>query len=403
MGNSVSHVFKSNESTFSSPVKINDSSTIEELSEMFKKLLEYHESLDKSLLFAMQRANGQAGQGGFTHPIESKQNIVEAFGENRGLRDNSEHIKNVQQLFDLGVLKVKINDNTSFKVEVHPHFSKIHKQLITNINTLLTTKPVDSEFSLNTVSDSNIRSQFQSNLNTINKVIARIMIYKYHIIFNNYIMHLYAIYAQSQIEVFEAQVVKKKKQSEFAALEKQLNSALSSANKSSEDVNIQTSLNALHGSLNASKAKFGGAAGKKHGGKKTRGGSQDMLATTQYIATVTSLLEEYKKMYIESNARSEEFFVFINRILDAKSQEIIDKYADMSTSTIINKNIISALKTLEDKINNNQIAKNSGSIDYFMSNLNLSAEEDGMLRQYLQMYSLQNNAAAFSQGLNSSI
>ena len=70
MGNSVSHVFKSNESTFSSPVKINDSSTIEELSEMFKKLLEYHESLDKSLLFAMQRANGQAGQGGFTHPIE---------------------------------------------------------------------------------------------------------------------------------------------------------------------------------------------------------------------------------------------------------------------------------------------------------------------------------------------
>lgn len=395
MGNSVSHVFKSNESTFSSPVKFSESSTIEELSIIFTKLLEYHTSLEASLMFAMKRVTEQR----FTHPINSKQNIVEAFGENRGSRDNSDNMKNIQQLFDLGVLKVKVNDNETFKVVVHPHFNVIHKQLISNINTLLATKPVESEFSLNTVTDGNIKEQFQSNLNTINKVIARIMIYKYHIIFNNYIMHLYAIYAQSQIEVFEAQVVKKKKQSEFAALETQLNNALKAANRTPDNVNIQTSLNALHSSLNTSKAKFGGKSNRR-----TKGGSVNALATTQYIATITNLLEEYKKMFMESNKQSEEFFVFINRILDAKSQEIIDKYADMSNSTIINKNIISALQMLENKINTNQIAKNSGSIDYYMSDIkpNLNAEEEQLLRQYLQMYSLQSNANNFNQGLSSS-
>jgi len=104
-------------------------------------------------------------------------------------------------------------------------------------------------------------------------------------------------------------------------------------------------------------------------------------------------------MFNESNRRTEEFFVFINRILDAKSQDIIEKYSDMSNSTVINKNIISALQALEAKINTNQLAKNSGNIEYFMSNLKLAPEEDRMLRQYLQLYSLQNNATAFSEGL----
>ena len=395
MGNSVSHVFKSDQSTFEPPVKVSANSSIEELTAVFTKLLEYHQLLDEAVQFANRRVTE------FVHPINAKKDIVEAFAENRGLRDNSSLQKNTQLLFDLGVLKVKVNDNTTFKVVIHPHFTQVHKQLVANINTLLATKPVTSEFSLNTVSDAKIKSQFENNLKTINKVVARIMIYKYHIIFNNYIMHLYAIYAQSQVEVFEAQLVRKKKQSEFVALEKMLNEALKKASKEGDEVNIQTSLNSLHSALDIGKAKFGGGSRAATGGNRMHKGGvgADVLATTQYITTITTLLEKYKVMFEESKAQTEEFFVFINRILDAKTYEIVEKYADMSNSTIINKNIISALKTLEAKINTNQVSKNAGNIEYFMSNLKLAPEEDQVLRQYLQMYSLQSNAASFSSGL----
>lgn len=394
MGNSVSHIFKSDQSTFEPPVKVSINSTIEELATIFTKLLEYHQKLDETVQFSNRRVVE------FTHPISSDKDIVDVFAENRGMRDNADLRKNVQLLFDLGVLKVKVNDNTTFKVVIHPHFTQVHKQLVTNINTLLATKPVNSEFSLNTVSDAKIKAQFEVNLKTINKVVARIMIYKYHIIFNNYVMHVYAIYAQSQVEVFEAQLVRKKKQSEFVALEKMLNAALQKASKDSNEVNIQTSLNSLHTSMDTGKAKFGGAIRKSN--VKFGGTSPDVLASTQYINTITTLLEKYKSMFEESKVKTEEFFVFINRILDAKTFEIIEKYSDMSNSTIINKNIINALQTLEAKINTNQVSKNAGNIEYFMSNLKLSPEEDQTLRQYLQMYSLQNNANAFSSGLQAS-
>ena len=392
MGNSVSHVFKSDQSTFEPPMKVSANSSIDELSAVFTKLLEYHQELDEAVQFANRRVTE------FVHPINAKNDLVEAFAENRGLRDDSTLRKHSQLLFDLGVLKVKVNDNTTFKVVIHPHFTQVHKQLVANINTLLATKPVTSEFSLNTVSDAKIKAQFESNLKTINKVVARIMIYKYHIIFNNYIMHLYAIYAQSQVEVFEAQLVRKKKQSEFVALEKMLNEALKKASKEGDDVNIQTSLNSLHSALDIGKAKFGGAQKRRQSG----GVGADVLATTQYITTITTLLEKYKVMFEESKVQTKEFFVFINRILDAKTYEIVDKYTDMSNSTIINKNIIAALKTLEAKINTNQVSKNAGNIEYFMSNLKLAPEEDQVLRQYLQMYSLQSNAASFSSGLQQS-
>lgn len=394
MGNTGSSIgneqYKSNAKTFTpSMTELPFDMNIDELRNNLKKLLEYHDNVKKVFIMAESRVNT-----GFSFPIMSKENPLEQFAS--ASLDDPQEKAILMSLFQLGVLKVKVKDNTDFKIVIHPSFKKIHNQLIVNIKSLIDTSvPVQSEFSFNTVSDASIKAEYENNLKTLNNIVSRIMVFKYNIIMNNYIVHLYTIYAQAQLEVFEAELVKSKKQKEFTTLQKVFSDSLRQNQESKSRLNIDENLNKLHSTMRSN--------------YKALGGSYNLNATSEYIVRIQDLLAKYKSMYDASNQQTQEFFDMINNLIDVKTNELITQYTAASESTIINKNIINALLNLESQIKNSELAYYPNSdIQSLVDNFSLTQEQRQSLLKYLQILTLQNNASNFSSqmdtfGMNTSL
>ena len=386
MGNTTSSVnstqYKSDSKTFTPALtEIPFDLTIDDLQTNFKKLLEYHENVKRVFIMAESRVNT-----GFTFPILSKENPLEQFAS--GSLDDPQEKDILNSLFQLGVLKIKIKDNQDFKIAIHPSFKKIHNQLVVNLKSLIDTSiPVQSEFSVNTVSDASIKAEYDSNLKTLNSIVARIMVFKYNIIMNNYIVHLYTIYAQAQLEVFEAELVKSKKQSEFTTLQKVFSDSLKQNRENKSNLNIGENLNKLHTTM-------------KNNYRAT-GGSYNLSATSEYVIRIQDLLAKYRAMYEASNQQTQEFFDMINNLIDVKTNELITQYTNASSTTIINKNIINALLNLEAQIKNNELTYYPNSdIEELINKFSLTQEQRQSLLRYLQILALQNNASNFSNQMN---
>lgn len=394
MGNTGSSIgneqYKSNAKTFTpSMTELPFNMNIDELRNNLKKLLEYHDNVKKVFIMAESRVNT-----GFTFPIMSKENPLEQFAS--ASLDDPQEKAILMSLFQLGVLKVKVKDNTDFKIVIHPSFKKIHNQLIVNIKSLIDTSvPVQSEFSFNTVSDASIKAEYENNLKTLNNIVSRIMVFKYNIIMNNYIVHLYTIYAQAQLEVFEAELVKSKKQKEFTTLQKVFSDSLRQNQETKSRLNIDENLNKLHNTMRSN--------------YKALGGSYNLNATSEYIIRIQDLLAKYKSMYDASNQQTQEFFDMINNLIDVKTNELIAQYTAASETTIINKNIINALLNLESQIKNSELTYYPNSdIQSLVDNFSLTQEQRQSLLKYLQILTLQNNASNFSSqmdtfGMNTSL
>ena len=293
-------------------------------------------------------------------------------------------------LFNLGVLKTILKSNDSMSVVVHQNFKPIHSKLLANLQKLSVIAPIESEFSMDTVSDQTIKAQFDNNMKTMNHIMARIIFYKYCIVFNNYLNHVYAIYAQSQIEIFDAQIKKQKKQNEFVIIQKALQEALEGTN-TRYDTKLNTSLNALN---------------KKLANVTSGGANATMPQNTRVVSNiknVQSLLLKSFREFEQSNQQTEEFFAKVNNIIEAKTASIVSKYKDMNMSEILNKNIIKALGNLEKKIRDHTITPSSDNIEMILSNLTSGEQEKNLLRGYLQMVSIQANAEHLNDTLKDTI
>lgn len=289
-------------------------------------------------------------------------------------------------LFNLGVLKTILKSNDSMNVVVHQNFKPIHSKFLSNLQKLSVIAPIKSEFSMDTVSDQTIKTQFDNNVKTMNHIMARIIFYKYCIVFNNYLNHIYAIYAQSQIEIFEAQIRKQKKQNEFVIIQKALQESLNGTN-TRYDTKLSTSLNALN---------------KKLANVTSGGANTTMPQNTRVISNIKNvqgLLQKSFQEFEQSNQQTEEFFAKVNNIIEAKTASIVTKYKDVNMSEILNKNIIKALGDLEKKIRDHTITPSSDNIEMILSNLTSGEQEKNLLRGYLQLVSIQANAERLNDTL----
>ena len=386
MGNQASSVsnesFKSTVSTFFAPngQPISQTPDVATFVASLKKSVDFHKSLNQVYKTTVSKLPN------FTHKINSGE-ITNALV---GVSSNSNSSKTnnlllLRLLFNLGVFKTKIKDNDSVFVVAHPNFNTVHTQFITNLDKLASQTPVVSQYSSNTVDEESIKKQFDKNLETINKVLSRILFYKYCILLNNYLIHIYAIYAQSQIEVFSSKIIKEKKQQEFVVIQKLLDETIKQTSPSKYNTKLSSSLSTLNEKV-------------VRGGANTNTQNKKILAD---ISNVQKLLLVNFKEFNESNEKTEEFFTKINEIVDNKTKEITEKYLSMESTLVLNQNILTALKSLEYKILENTISPSAENIDTLINNLTENDSEKEVIRNYLQIVSLQSNANNLNSALNS--
>ena len=241
-------------------------------------------------------------------------------------------------------------------------------------------------FSLDTVDDSSVKSQYDSNVRALNDIVVRILLYKYNVLINNYVVNLYTIYIQSQIEVFEAQILKNKKQSEFTVVENSLKEILRASNSNVSNLGIDAHLQKVHSNM-----------------QKIQSGGNSIDVQIRNVERIAVLLKKYSTMYEESVIKTTKFFDLMSNMIEVKTNEIIEKYNKTSTN-VFNNNIKNALTALETKVTKDQIRYVSQS-DYmnFINESNLNDQDKSTLQQLLQIVSLENNASNFNQGLNDSL
>lgn len=380
MGNqqsaSTNDTYKAYVQTFVSPDGkiINSSTEVETMSTNIKNVLKFHTNLNKTY------KEFKPFIGSFVHKI-SNGNVINGLVPQKE-KENVRILLNF--LFDLGIFKTKVKDNEHIVVVAHPNFGIIHDQFIENLTKLAAISPVQSSYSVNTVNEESIKKQFDNNMKTINGVMARIMFYKYCIVYNNYLMHIYAIYAQSQFEIFESNVIKNKKQQEFSLIQKALNETLTKTN-TKYDVNLSNSLNSLNKKI-------------VKGGATTNTENKQIMSN---ISNIQKALLANFEQFNNSNKNTAEFFNNVNEILDNKTRQIIAKYTELNINEVLNKNILNSLKTLETKILDNTITPSAENIEIMIGNLTTDENEKQLLRNYLQIISIQANANRLNNALKS--
>ena len=357
---------------------INSSTEVETMSTNIKKILEFHTNLNKTY------KEFKPIIVSFIHKITDG-NIINALvpqKENPSKRENVRIL--LTFLFNLGIFKTKVKDNENVVIVDHPNFNIVHDKFIENLTKLAAISPVQSSYSVNTVNEESIKKQFENNMKTINGVMARIMFYKYCIVYNNYLMHIYAIYAKSQFEIFESNVIKNKKQQEFSLIQKALDDTLIKTN-TKYDVNLSNSLNSLNKKI-------------VKGGATTNTENKQIMSNISNIQK--ALLSNFEE-FNNSNKNTAEFFKNVNEILDNKTRQIVAKYTELNINEVLNINILNSLKTLENKILDNTITPSAENIEIMIGNLTTDDNEKQLLRNYLQIISIQANANRLNNALKS--
>lgn len=384
--------FTSNNSNFTLPSNLTD------FTNSIKKFITFHKNLQSVYTYYTENVLTT-----FTHKINNSVSILDALlqqqtakntntkqASNSKSTDESKQNKDaLKQLFNLGVFKTKIKDNENLYIEVDTSFHKIHSQFISNLEKLAIQKPIVSEYSVNTLDEQVIKKQFLKNIETINSVLTRILFYRYCTLLNNYIMHLYAIYAKSQMEVFTSKIIKKKKQEDFVVVQKLLQDAIDKTN-----VNYNVKISNAIKSLNQ---------------KITKGGTiPNVVATNSNntsksipsnIANIKVLLESSFQSFVQSNNQTNEFFTSINNIIDKKIETIKTDYSNMDKTIILNTNITEALKKLESQIRESTLTPTSENLNAVVANITNVEEEKETLKKYLQMIAIQSNADKLNTAL----
>lgn len=382
MGNSSSSMLHSDSSTFSPTISnISFDLDLDSLKKRLMALLEYHEKMYNTFEMARSKI------GSYRIPINSKENEIEKFG--RSL-PNTE-VKNVNTLFQLGVLKIRVinQNNTELQIKDNNVYSKLQVKFIQNLKNLIeSATPLTPAFSLDTVDDSHVKAQYEKNVKALNDVVVRILLYKYNILMNNYIVNLYTIYVQAQLEVFEAHILKQKKQSEFTIVENLLKDILRTTNSNLTNLSLDQHLQKVHNNMQ-----------KQVGGNPTT----HIDAQIRNVQRIADLLNKYAKMYEDSTIQTTQFFDLMSNVIDVKTNEIVEKY-NMATDSVFNNNIKNALLSLEDKVTKDQIRYVSQT-DYnnFINESKLNEQDKMTLQNLLQIISLENNANGFNQGLYNAV
>lgn len=376
MGNNSSSVLQSDATTFSPTISnIPFNLDILALKQKFTELLEYHENLRTVYLDARNKAST------YKIPMDSEDNEVEKF-TNTLTNGNIETITN---LFRLGVLKIRIynQSNTELFIQDNRVFGKIQDKLISNLKNLIdSASPLQTLYSLDTVDDKYVKKQYDNNVNALNDIIVRILLYKYNIILNNYIINLYTIYLQSQIEVFEAEILKAKKQSEFTTVQKLLKELLQNAKVNDSNLKIDKHLYDVHNNI-----------------KKVQVGGNALDIQVRNVERISDLLNRYAALYEESVTKTTKFFELMSNMIDTRTSQIIEKY-NKANATVYNNNIRNALSALEKKVTTNKI-KYLSEQDFseFINKSNLNDSDKQTLLQLLQIATLESNASQFGESL----
>ena len=393
MGNSSSNQNKQTKTDdFFAPKKtiIDASTEVNEIKTNIKNVLDFHTKLYDVFKKLDEILNS------FEHNI-SDQSSIHTKLYSRIYPDKktipSKDTYHIEYLFNLGVLKTEIKNNETLKCVKHKNFETIHSQFTKNLKQLSSIDPITSTFSLDTVSDQTIKEHFNKNLKTLNNVMARIIFYKYCIVFNNYLNHIYAIYAYNQMEIFESNIKKQQKQKEFVIIQKALDEMLQKTN-TNYNIKLSNSLTALTKTIaNSTRSTSSGGANSKP------------LSTPQNahiignIRNVDVLLKKCFNEFEVSNQKTAEFFDKINNIIKVKTEETISKYKD--NSQLLNNNIINSLTELEKKIQDNTITPSSSNIETLLSNITTDEEQKKKLTEYLQIVSIRTNAQNLNVTLQS--
>lgn len=377
-GSSGSYGLQSNSSTFSPSISnIPFNLDITTLKLKLGELLEYHESLNKT--FEDSRNKAQT----YRIPMDSEDNEIEKFTAT--LTDTN--IEQVTNLFKLGILKIRIynQSNTELHIKENKIFGKIQNKLIFNLKNLIdSASPLETIFSLDTVDDKYVKKQYDNNVETLNDVVVRMLLYKYNIILNNYIINLYTIYVQSQIEVFEAEILKAKKQSEFVTVQKLLKELLENAKVNDSTLKIDKHLNDVHNNIT----------------KVKQSGGNSLDFQVRNVERIGDLLNKYSALYEESVLKTTKFFELMGDMIDTRTTQIMDKYNGSSNTQVLNSNIKNALAALEKKVTVNKIRYLSDrDFSEFINKSNLNQSDKEQLLQLLQVASLESNASGFGQSL----
>nr|QOI90307.1 hypothetical protein HWQ62_00170 [Pyramimonas orientalis virus] len=399
MGNHTSSTYVNNETgrasvgTLTRPNNFTPVSTVEGMQSSIQNILDFHtklRSVYEKIHFKIGSLKFQIGKDNVINELArstyTQQPSLINTNKNTKKEESAAFIENkefVKLLFNLGIFKIHIFNNDLFEVVEHMNFNVVHKQYTNNLNTLLKITPVKASFSTNTVDEDTIKQQFVKNLLTINNITARIIFYKYCIVFNNYLMHLYTIYAQSQFEIFKANANKSKKQNEFIVVQRELDDILKQTNPT-YGVGLEKALNKLNDATN-----------KVSGGANTN-------ATTKIVSgvqNVKSLLKSSFDEFVASNESTGKFFNIVNEIIEAKIKKTQQQLLSTQNNTVINENIFTALKDLEKKIHNNSITPNNDNIDNMINQVTDDNEEKAILKNHLTMVSIKANATKFNQGL----
>jgi hypothetical protein len=398
MGNQTSSTFINNETKPASvddlvrPNKFISPSKVEEMRNNIQSVLDFHTKLNgvyKKVKATFSTLTIQIGKESVIEKILKltytnanvnlkNTNVLKALDEDKAM---------IQLLFNLGIFKTHIVNNETFKVIEHMNFNVVHTQFIKNLNILLKINPVVAQFSANTVNENSIKKQFDNNLETMNNITARIMYYKYCIVFNNYLMHIYSIYAQSQFELFKASAKKNKKQDEFSLVQKELDIILKETTPK-YSVSLSNSLNNLNQTTKVS------------GGSNTSGLSASKNNIVSSVQKVKDLLKKNWDEFNQSNESTAKFFAIVNKVLDEKTKQVIMELETSKNTTIINDNINKALKALEKQINDNTITPTSENIESMISQLTNDDKEKAEIRNHLKLVSIKANAVRLNTGLN---
>ena len=376
MGNNSSSVLQSDSTTFSPTISnIPFNLDISALKQKLTELLEYHENLRTVYLDARNKAST------YKIPMDSEDNEIEKF-TNTLTNGNIETITN---LFRLGVLKIRIynQSNTELYIQDNRVFGKIQDKLISNLKNLIdSASPLQTVYSLDTVDDKYVKKQYDNNVSALNDIIVRILLYKYNIILNNYIINLYTIYAQSQIEVFEAEILKAKKQSEFTTVQKLLKELLQNAKVNDSNLKIDKHLSDIHNNI-----------------RKVQVGGNSLDVQVRNVERISDLLNRYAALYEESVTKTTKFFELMSNMIDTKTSQIIEKY-NKANATVYNSNIRNALSSLEKKVTTNKIRYLSEQdFSDFINKSNLNDNDKQTLLQLLQIATLESNASQFGESL----
>jgi hypothetical protein len=279
--------------------------------------------------------------------------------------------QNIIYLYNIGAFYQDKSNVTYKSLKYNDKFEGVYTKFLLNLSNLKAIKSITLGINHNVVDNEQLTKMHENTSQILNNFLSRIIFYSYAIIYNNYLMFIYTIYAQKQFTVMDSNFRKLKKQSEFRdiglELKKKLVDIQDELRKNSVETSTQleVKINALNTSLDT--LKQNASSHFQSGGN---------LGNVQVLI---KLHDEKKIMYDKSNNIVKTYFDLINKIIQKNAQLVLQHYKDTKLTKVFNKNLQSALIDIKAKIEN-----------YKFDNFdNLGEIDDTTFTQITQEYNIQ--------------